>query len=83
MELGFPPFLAHLSPFFREIGYLAKYCSVLPQFCCNDILYCHVKMAQIGAVGGEIWQNGSEKWGSRCRQSGIGPPTGNFQAQVF
>ena len=57
VELGIPPFLAPLMlKFSREMGqnatwYLANYCSVLPHICCNDI---HVKMTQIGSVGGDI-----------------------------
>ena len=33
----------------------------------------HVRMAQIGTVGGEIWQNGGEKWGSRHGQVDVCP----------
>jgi hypothetical protein len=36
----------------------------------------------IGSVGGEIWQIGGEKWGSRRGQLGICAATGCFQAQV-
>jgi hypothetical protein len=25
-----------------KMGYLANYCSVLPHFYCNDILYCNI-----------------------------------------
>jgi hypothetical protein len=46
VELGFSPFLAPLLLIFKgkwaKIGYLANYCSVLPHFCCNDILYCNL-----------------------------------------
>jgi len=41
------------------MGYLTKYCSVLPQFVAMVFFYkmqtIDVKMAQIGAVGGEKW----------------------------
>jgi len=40
-------------------------------------------MTQIGSVGGETWQIGGEKWGSRCGQLGIFAGTGNIQAQVL
>jgi hypothetical protein len=35
-------------------------------------------MTQIGSVGGEIWQIGGEKWGSRRGQLGMFAPTGTF-----
>jgi hypothetical protein len=41
----------------------------------------HIKMTQIGSVGGEIWQIGGKKWGSRRGQLGMCAPTGTFQAQ--
>jgi hypothetical protein len=39
-------------------------------------------MTQIGSVGGEIWQIGGDKWGSRRGQLGMCAPTGTLQAQV-
>jgi len=41
------------------------------------------KMIQVGAVGGEIWRIGSEKWGSRRGQLGMCTPICSFQAKVF
>jgi hypothetical protein len=61
VELGFPFFLAPLFPDFfsgkcAKMGYLTKYCSVLPHFCCNGILKQNVddscKNGTNEAVGG-------------------------------
>ena len=40
-------------------------------------------MTQNVSFGGEIWQIGGEKWGSRRRQLGMCAPTGTFQAWVL
>ena len=40
-------------------------------------------MIQIGAVGGEIWRIGSEKWGSRRGQLDIFANTGNHTQFTF
>ena len=34
-----PPFCWFFKRKWAKMGYLANYCSVLPHFCCNDILY--------------------------------------------
>jgi len=39
-------------------------------------------MTRIGSVGGEIWQIGGEKWGSRREQLGMCATTGCLKAQV-
>jgi len=41
------------------------------------------KMSKIGAVVGEIWRIGSEKWGPRREQSDVCPRTCSLQAQVL
>ena len=83
VELSFPPFLAPLLLIFQgkwaKMGYLANYCSVSPNLKCR----LFIKMTQIRSVGGDIWQIGGEKWGSRRRQLGTCAPTGPFQAQVL
>jgi hypothetical protein len=33
------PFADYFQGKWSEMGYLANYCSVLPHFCCNGILY--------------------------------------------
>jgi hypothetical protein len=33
------PFADFLQGKWAKMGYLTNYCSVLPHFCCNDILY--------------------------------------------
>ena len=40
-------------------------------------------MAQIGSVGGKIWQNGSEKWSSRRGQLDTCAAAGTFQTQLL
>jgi hypothetical protein len=50
--------------------YLTNYWVVSLHFCCiifiyqKNTIFVKLKMIQIGAVGGEIWRIGSEKWGS-------------------
>ena len=52
------PFADFLQGKWAKMGYLAKYCSVLPHFCCSDIYIemkiIHIKMTQIRSLGGEI-----------------------------
>jgi len=36
------PFADFFKGKWAKMGYLANYCSVLPHFCCSDILYCIV-----------------------------------------
>jgi hypothetical protein len=40
-------------------------------------------MTQIGSVGGEIWQIGGEKWGSRHVQLDVCPGPGWFQVPLL
>ena len=54
----------------------------LTLFCCNDIYY-HTNIILIGAVGGDIWRIGSEKWGSRRGQLDIIANPGSIEAQVL
>ena len=39
---GTPPYADFFLGKWAKMGYLANYCSVLPHFCCNDILYKNV-----------------------------------------
>ena len=43
----------------------------------------YIKITRIGVVGGEMWQIGTGKLGSRRRQLDMGPAAGTFQAQLF
>ena len=75
------PFAEICQGKWAKMEYMANYCSVLPHFCCNNILYWN--MTQIGSVGGEIWQIGGERLGSHRGQLDTCNPIGSFQAWVF
>jgi len=67
--------------------YVTNYWVVSLHFCCNVFIYqknvIYIIMIQIGAVGGDIWRIGSEKWGSRRGQINNFANVDNIQAQVL
>ena len=70
VQVGFPPFWQSFCWFSsREMEFLTNYWVVSLHFCCNDIYLCknniYLEISQIGAVGGEMYQIGTGKWGSR------------------
>ena len=85
-EDWFSSFLAPLLLIFlREMGQNGVSDQLLGRFtlfCCNDIYY-HTNIILIGAVGGDIWRIGSEKWGSRRGQLDIIANPGSIEAQVL
>ena len=66
VELGFPHFLVLLLLIFQgkwaKMGYLADYCSVLPLFCCIDILYKKVEYSYKNDTNRASWWWGMTGW---------------------
>jgi len=54
------PFADFLSGKWAKMGYLAKYCSVLPHFCCNDNFYWNVDKNDTNQDSG--WWDMREWW---------------------
>jgi len=65
-NLDFHPFWHPFCWFFKgkwaKMGYLANYCSVLPHFCCNDILYWNVDYSYEKDTNRVSWWDMTHWW---------------------